>query len=120
MAAKPLDIWQTPSSTHWQYPPKRIVHLQDLMVTYSRNEPCAHKYLGNCTNLGEQKRTGSRSFTLLERRRIRSGKAERSRTCVRHNTEIPVFPLRGVVADNRCRGRASCTIANLCGDFAAR
>jgi len=23
MAAKPLDIWQTPSSTHWQYPPKR-------------------------------------------------------------------------------------------------
>ena len=23
MAAKPLDIWRTSSSTHWQYPPKR-------------------------------------------------------------------------------------------------
>src|SRR5712691_8504003 len=26
VAAKPLDIWQTSSSTQWQYPPKRIVH----------------------------------------------------------------------------------------------
>ena len=70
MAAKPLDIWQTPSSTHWQYPPKRSSTVQHFMVTCSRNEPCAHKYLGNCTNSGEQKRTGSRSFTLLERRSL--------------------------------------------------
>src|ERR1700730_18626678 len=55
MAAKPLDIWRTPSSTHWQCPPKRIVHRVHLMGANSRNELCGHKYLRRWTESGEQR-----------------------------------------------------------------
>jgi hypothetical protein len=36
VAAKPLDIWRTPSSTHWQYPPKRIVRRVNSLWAVTR------------------------------------------------------------------------------------
>jgi transposase len=38
VAAKPLDIWQTSSSTHWQYPPKRSLAADYCMGPHPAQE----------------------------------------------------------------------------------
>jgi hypothetical protein len=59
VAAKPLDIWQTPSSTHWQYPPKRIVHRPTFYGHLLAKRTAWSLIFGELCQIGRTKKDGS-------------------------------------------------------------
>lgn len=55
MAAKPLDIWQTSSSTHWQCPPKRLLARCRLYDYFNPNERRCRGKLAEAFHFGIKK-----------------------------------------------------------------
>jgi hypothetical protein len=59
MAAKPLDIWRTPSSTHWQYPPKRSSALQAFYGYLLADRTVCSKNISGTVSIQEHKKDGN-------------------------------------------------------------